>query len=74
MQNLFSRKEAARLLGISVKTLDLARASGAIAYVQFVENGCVYFTENAIEEYIAKNTYQAKISEDGRTTYRRRRS
>ena len=74
MQNLFSRKEAARLLGISVKTLDLARASGAIAYVQFVENGCVYFTENAIEEYIAKNTYQAKISEDGHTTYRRRRS
>ncbi len=74
MQNLFSRKEAARLLGISVKTLDLARASGAIAYVQFVENGCVYFTENAIEEYSAKNTYQAKISEDGRTTYRRRRS
>ena len=74
MQNLITRKEAARLLGISVKTLDLARESGAIAYVQFVENGCVYFTENAIDEYIAKNTYQAKISEDGRTTYRRRRS
>ena len=73
MQNLLTRKEAARLLGISVKTLDLARASGAIAYVQFVENGCVYFTENAIDEYIAKNTYQVKVSDDGRTTYRRRR-
>ena len=74
MQNLITRKEAARRLGISVKTLDLARESGAISFVQFTENGCVYFTENAIEEYIAKHTYTAKTSEDGRTTYRRRRN
>lgn len=54
MQNLISRKDAAEILGISVKTLDQARLNGLIAYVQFVENGCVYFTETAIDEYIAK--------------------
>ena len=53
MQNLISRKDAAEILGISVKTLDQARLNGLIAYVQFVENGCVYFTETAIDEYIA---------------------
>lgn len=57
MQNLISRKDAAEILGISVKTLDQARLNGLIAYVQFVENGCVYFTETAIDEYIAKWTF-----------------
>ena len=52
MQNLISRKDAAEILGISVKTLDQARLNGLIAYVQFVENGCVYFTETAIDEYM----------------------
>lgn len=56
MQNLISRKDAAEILGISVKTLDQARLNGLIAYVQFVENGCVYFTETAIDEYIAKSS------------------
>ena len=46
MEKLFSRKEAADLLGISLATLDAARADGLISYVQYVENGCVFFTEN----------------------------
>ena len=46
---------------------------GLIAYVQFVENGCVYFTETAIDEYIAKCTRRAKPSEPARSTYRKRR-
>jgi predicted site-specific integrase-resolvase len=74
MQNLISRKDAAEKLGISVKTLDQARINGLIAYVQFKENGCVYFTETAIEEYVAKCTHRAKPAEDVRTTYRKRRS
>ena len=74
MQGLISRKEAARRLGISVKTLDFARLNGLIAYVQFVENGCVYFTENAIDEYVAKCTRRAKPTEPTRSTYRKRRS
>ena len=72
MQNLISRKEAAEILGISVKTLDQARLNGLIAYVQFVENGCVYFTETAIEEYIAKCTRRAKPAGPSRSTYRKK--
>ena len=44
MEKLISRKEAAKLLGISIATLDAARNSGLISYVQYVQNGCVYFT------------------------------
>lgn len=72
MQNLISRKDAAEILGISVKTLDQARLNGLIAYVQFVENGCVYFTETAIDEYIAKCTHRAKPTEKN-ATYRKPR-
>lgn len=37
MDKLISRKEAASILGISVKTLDAARTDGLISYVQYVE-------------------------------------
>jgi len=73
MQNLISRKDAAEILGISVKVLDKARLDGLIAYVQFVENGCVYFTESAIDEYIAKCTHKARPADSTRPTYRKRR-
>ncbi len=73
MQNLISRKGAAEILGISVKTLDQARVNGLIAYVQFVENGCVYFTETAIEEYIAKCTHRTRPIKPIRSTFRKRR-
>ena len=72
MQNLISRKDVAEILGISVKTLDQARLNGLIAYVQFVDNGCVYFTETAIDEYIAKCTHRAKPAEKN-ATYRKPR-
>ena len=58
MDKLITRKEAASILGISVKTLDAARTDGLISYVQYVENGCVYFTEVGIQEYIAKCTHR----------------
>ena len=74
MQNLISRKDAARMLGISTKTLDCARSKGLISYVQFVENGCVYFTQDAIDTYIAKCTHKQKSAEPARLTYRKRRS
>lgn len=54
MDKLITRKETASILGISVKTLDAARTDGLISYVQYVENGCVYFKEVGIQEYIAK--------------------
>lgn len=60
MEKLITRKEAAQLLGISVATLDEARNGGLISYVQYVPNGCVYFTSAALQEYVAKCTHRAK--------------
>ena len=67
MEKMITRKEAAKLLGISLTTLDEARNSGLISYVQYVPNGCVYFTNASLQEYIAKCTYRAKPSEKRET-------
>ena len=72
MEKLFTRKEAATLLGISIATLDAARISGAIAYVQYVPNGCVFFTSEALQEYVAKCTHRA-LPITKKETYRRQR-
>lgn len=72
MEKLVTRKEAAAILGISLATLDAARSNGLISYVQYVDNGCVYFKEAGIQEYIAKSTHRARPDEK-RATYRRRR-
>ena len=69
IEKLFTRKEAAELLGISITTLDAARNSGLIAYVQYVPNGCVFFTSASLQEYVAKCTHRAKPVEK-KTTYR----
>ena len=69
MEKLITRKEAAKILGISIATLDAARNSGQISYVQYVENGCVYFTNSSLQEYIAKYTHRAKPIERA-STYR----
>lgn len=69
MEKLITRKEAAKLLGISIATLDEARNSGLISYIQYVPNGCVYFTDAGLQEYIAKSTHRAKSMEK-KTTYR----
>ena len=53
MEKLITRKEAAKILGISIATLDAARQNGLISYVQYVPNGCVYFTDAALQEYVA---------------------
>ena len=63
MEKLFSRKEAASVLGVSLATLDAARADGHISYIQYVNNGCVFFTELALQEYIARSTHRAKFKE-----------
>lgn len=69
MEKLITRREAAKLLGISISTLDKARNNGLISYIQYVPNGCVYFTDTGLQEYIAKCTHRAKPMEK-RTTYR----
>lgn len=72
MEKLISRKETAKILGITVARLDQARNDGLIAFVQYVDNGCVYFTEDAIQEYIARCTHKARPL-DTQATYRKRR-
>lgn len=69
MEKLITRREAAKLLGSSISTLDEARNNGLISYIQYVPNGCVYFTDTGLQEYIAKCTHRAKPMEK-RTTYR----
>ena len=51
MEKLITRKEAAKIWGISIATLDAARQNGLISYVQYVPNGCVYFTDAAPVSY-----------------------
>lgn len=72
MEKMISRKDAAKILGISVTTLDAARLSGQISYVQYVPNGCVFFTKESIQEYIAKCLHRAHPTEM-KQTYRKRR-
>jgi predicted site-specific integrase-resolvase len=69
MEKMITRKEAAKLLGISLATLDEARNNGLISYVQYVPNGCVYFTDASLQEYVAKCTHRAKPVEK-KSTYR----
>ena len=72
MEKLYTRKEAAVLLGISLATLDTARTAGAISFVQYVPNGCVYFTSEALQEYVAKCTHRA-VPIEKQATYRKQR-
>lgn len=72
MERLYTRKEAAKALGISLTTLDQAKKCGVIAYIQYVDNGCIYFTEAALQEYIARCTHREKPIEHT-TTYRKPR-
>ena len=75
MEKLLTRKEAAKLLGISIDTLDAARTNGQVSFVQYVENGCVYFTEQSLQEFIARSTHRAKPKEvNTGSTYRTPRS
>lgn len=63
MEQMLTRKDTAKRLGISLSTLDAARRTGLISYVQYVENGCIYFTETGIQEYVAKCTHRARPKE-----------
>lgn len=73
MEKLISRKEAAEILGISLTTLDTARQNGLIAYIQYVENGCVYFTSACLQDYIQNCTHRANPIVH-RETYRKPRT
>ena len=60
MEKLITRKEAAKLLGISLATLDEARNSGLISYIQYVPNGCVYSRNILQNAPIGQNRWKRK--------------
>ena len=59
-RTLLTRKEAAGRLGMSLPTLDLERATGRLAYIQRKPGSKVWITEEAIAEYLARATHQAR--------------
>lgn len=72
---LLTRKEAAAMLGMSLPTLDAERSTGRLAYIQRKPGSKVWITEEAIAEYLARATHQARPEmRPFRTTYRRRRA
>ena len=58
--NLLTRKDAAERLGMSLPTLDLERTTGRLAYIQRKPGSKVWITEEAIAEYLARATHQAR--------------
>lgn len=57
---LLTRKEAAAMLGMSLPTLDIERSTGRLAYIQRKPGSKVWITEEAIAEYLARATHQAR--------------
>ena len=75
MEKLLTRKEAARLLGISIKTLDSARNNGLVSFVQYCENGSVYFIFFLMIRRPPRSTHRAIPKEINKgTTYRNPRN
>lgn len=74
MEALIKRKDAAKILGISVSKLDYERMGGKIAYIQYVDNGCVYFTEKALRDYTERATRRADPVNAKLTNRRSRRT
>lgn len=74
MVTLLTRRDAAARLNISDDTLDRLRRAGKIAFIQHTPNGKVWFTEDAISEYLARSTHPAVPVVAVRDTYRKRRA
>ena len=73
--NLLTRKQAAEMLGMSLPTLDAERSSGRLAYIQRKPGSKVWITEEAIAEYLARATHQARPEiRMPRVSYKRRRA
>lgn len=71
---LYTRQETADLLRMNLDTLDAERRAGRIAYIQRTPRANVMFTDEAINEYIARITHPAKPERTNITTLRRRRA
>lgn len=58
--NLLTRKQAAARLGMSLPTLDAERSAGRLTYIQRKPGSKVWITEEALTEYLARATHQAR--------------
>ena len=75
MNELLSRKDAAKRLGMSLVTLDENRNSGKLTYIQSKPGGKVWISEDAIAEYLARATHHAHDKvKPVQSTYRKRRA
>lgn len=74
MPVMFTRKEAAERLGISVDTLDAERKAGHLAYIQRKPGGKVWITEVALADYLARATHPVMPQRPVLGTYRNRRT
>ena len=57
---LYSRMEAAEMLGIGLTTLDKLRKSGKIGYYQAVPGGKVQFTDAQLEAYLERAEWRPR--------------
>ena len=74
MESLMTREQAALALGISTDTLDRLRKAGKIAFVQHVPGGKVWFSQRALDEFLARSTHPARPEAPTQGTYRKRRT
>ena len=59
---LYSRNEAAEMLGIGLTTLNKLQKTGKIGYYQAVPGGKVQFTSEQLESYLKRVERQARRS------------
>lgn len=51
---LYTRKEAAQILGVGLTTLDKLRNTGRLGYYQAVPGGKVQFTQQQLDAFLIK--------------------
>ncbi len=75
MEKLYTRQEAADILGIGVSKIDEERRGRRLAYIQSRPGGKVWISEKAIEEYLSRATHPALPEvRNVNYTYRKRRA
>lgn len=57
---LYTRREAAKMLGVGLTTLDKLRNTGKLGYYQAVPGGKVQFTEKQLDAFLTKAERQPK--------------
>ena len=70
---LLTTREACEYLRMGRDALDEARQTGQIAFIQHRRNGTVYFKQEHLDAFLARNTHRAAPIGVTRQTYRKPR-